>query len=129
MIFVDTSVWVAALRSGSGREGTHLKELLDRDAVALAVIVRLEILMGANARDRVTLRRALSGLPVHAPGTQTWERIEEWIDVASPAGHTFGIADLLVAALAHEQDAELWSLDQDFERMARLDLVRAYEPG
>ena len=129
MIFVDTSVWVKALRSSSNREASHLEDLLDRDEVALPVVVRLEILTGASRRDRARLRRSLSALPVFLPQTETWDRIEGWIEVASAEGDRFGIADLLVAALAAEQDAWLWSLDRDFQRMSRLGFVALHEPA
>lgn len=123
MIFVDTSVWVQALRSGASREATHLQDLLDGDETALAVVVRLEILSGAGSRDRVRLGRAISALPVYAPHGETWDRIESWIETAGSAGERFGIADLLVAAIAAENAGTLWSLDQDFARMERLGFI------
>ncbi|MGH9422309.1 MAG: PIN domain-containing protein, partial [Thermoanaerobaculia bacterium] len=51
MIFVDTSVWVEALRSGDSPVAEHLTRLLDSDDVALAAPVRIEILVGASNRD------------------------------------------------------------------------------
>jgi len=127
VIFVDTSVWVAAFRSATGPEGRHLQGLLDRDEVGLPVVVRLEILAGAGPQDRTRLRRVLSALSVYFPAGQTWDRIEEWIDDASATGERFGIADLLVAALAYEQGASLWSLDRAFERMSRLGFIRLHD--
>ncbi|MBI4730330.1 MAG: PIN domain-containing protein [Acidobacteria bacterium] len=128
MIFVDTSVWVEALRSGPGREATHLEELLDRDEAALPVVARLEILSGAGSRDRARLRRAISALPVYAPHDEAWDRIEQWIETAASAGERFGVADLLVAAIAAENAGALWSLDQDFARMERLGFVALHRP-
>lgn len=126
MIFVDTSVWVAALRSDTGEEAHRLRTLLDADEVALAAPVRVEILVGASIQDRPRLRRVLAALPVFYPGGTTWGLIDAWIDTASAAGECFGFADLLIGALATQEDAAVWSLDSDFERMARVGLVKQY---
>ena len=123
MIFVDTSVWVAAFRSGEGAEGVRLQVLLDGDVVALAAPVRIEILVGAGNRERPKLRRVLSALPLFYPTDAAWERIDEWTDRAGRAGERFGFADLLIGAIAAENDSPIWSLDLDFVRMAKLGFV------
>jgi predicted nucleic acid-binding protein len=128
MIFVDTSVWVAALRNGHSREAVHLRALLDRDEVALAAPVRVEVLAGASRRDLPRLRRTLSALPVFHPDASAWDRIDAWIDRAVAAGQRFGFADLLIASVAAVRQRLLWSLDADFERMARLGFVETYRP-
>ena len=48
-------------------------------------------------------------------------------DRAADAGERFSITDLLIARLADEVGALVWSLDSDFARMARLKLVHAFE--
>lgn len=127
MIVVDTSVWVAALRSATGREARLLRELLDADEIQLPIPVRLEILSGASSTDRTRLRRALSALPVSYPTEDTWRMLDRWVDKAAAAGERFGFGDLLVAALAEETGALVWSLDSDFARMERLKLISCYE--
>jgi predicted nucleic acid-binding protein len=128
VIFVDTSVWIAAFRVASGLEGTHLRDLLDADEVALAAPVRIEILIGSSLQDRPRLRRMLSALPTFYPADSTWVLIESWLDKASKAGEQFGFADLLIAALAVQQGAAVWSLDGDFRRMAACGLVPQHVP-
>lgn len=128
MIVVDTSVWVATFRSAESPLAPVLRRLLDDDEVALAVPVRIELLSGASAADRPRLRRALSALPVVYPTDATWVLIDDWIERAGRSGQRFGFGDLLIAALASELGALVWSLDEDFARMGRLRFVDAYEP-
>lgn len=126
MVVVDTSIWVAVLRSPTAPEAPILAQLVDADAVILPLPVRVELLAGAPARDRGALRKRLSALAVARPTDETWSLVEQWVETAADKGHRFGVGDLLIAALAAEQTALLWSLDRDFERMERLKLVQLY---
>ena len=123
MIVVDTSVWVEALR---GRQpiAAQVAEALDRDVIALPAPVRIELLSGARRNERVQLRRVLSALPLLVPGAETWSRIEDWVSTGAAARHRFGVADLLVAAIAAENDCAVWSLDRDLGRLANLGLIK-----
>jgi predicted nucleic acid-binding protein len=128
MIVVDTSVWIAALRSATSREAQVLQQLLDADDVLLPVPVRLEILGGASTADRKRLRRALSALPVLYPTDETWQSLDGLVERAASAGQRFGVRGLVIAALAAETGSLVWSLDDDFARMERLALVSCYAP-
>ena len=90
--------------------------------------VRLELLGGASRPDRPRLRKALSALPLLYPGEETWRLVDQWVEQATQAGQRFGVGDLLIGALAAETGALVWSLDADFARMRRLELVELYEP-
>lgn len=127
MIVVDTSVWVAALRF-DGEEARILRGLLDADEVLLPMPVKVELLSGTSQRQRDALRSALSALPVTYPTDDTWRLMDGWTDRAVKAGAAFGVGDLLIAALAHESGALVWSLDDAFTRMERLRLVERYDP-
>ena len=127
MIVVDTSVWIEAQRRPGGKISATLKELLDADEVVLALPVRLELTAGVSRRDRAALLRGLSALPVLRPTDDTWAQIEKWVAVAADKGHRFGVADWLIAALAAEIGAAVWSLDEDFAELERLRLVQRYD--
>lgn len=124
MIAVDTSVWVAARRDAAVFE--RLQRLIDADEVALPLPVRLELWSGTARHDRAAFRGAFGALVQIVPTEDTWNPLVEWIQRAADAGQHFALTDLLIAALAEEIDALVWSLDSDFERMERLNMVRLY---
>lgn len=126
MIVVDTSVWVVALRTAGSREALLLKQLLDEDEVAMPVPVRTEILAGASPKHRPRLKRLLAALPMLYPTDDTWRLIDGWTERATERGLYFGLGDLLIAGLANEAGALVWSLDSAFERMEKLEFVGTY---
>jgi predicted nucleic acid-binding protein len=126
VIVVDTSVWVAAQRHPAGDTAGTLLSLLDADEVALALPVRLELWAGIAKADRRRFARAFSALPLLIPTVETWQPLGDWIARAADAGQRFAITDLLIARLADEIGALVWSFDSDFERLARLKFVRMY---
>jgi predicted nucleic acid-binding protein len=127
MIVVDTSVWISALRRVEG-DARVLRSLLDEDEVLLPVPVRVELLSGTSKRHRAALRSGLSALPLAYPTDDTWRLMTEWTNQAAAAGAAFGIGDLLIAAIAREAGALVWSHDDAFARMERLGLCERYDP-
>ena len=131
MIVVDTSVWVAVLRPRGTRhvrEAKAFTNLLDADEMLLPLPVRTELFSGVRPVDRPALQRTLSALPLAYPTDETWRLMDLWALKGAELGERFGVRDLLIAAIAKEAGAAVWSLDSDFERMARLKFVDLYEP-
>jgi hypothetical protein len=129
MILVDTSVWISYFRGTDRQLSARMHGLLDEDQIALAIPVKIEILGGSPSRESARLRSVLEALPVFYPSRHTWELMEGWIERAVDRGERFGVADLLIAALAAERGALLWSLDREFARMQKLRFVRLYRPS
>lgn len=126
MIVVDSSVWIAALRKPVSEEGDVLRQLLDADLVALPVPVRTELLLGTGGRTRERLARTLAALPLIYPTDDTWRTIDAWTLRAGEAGERFSLGDLLIGVLAATEQALVWSLDDDFRRLAKLKLLTLY---
>ena len=129
MIVVDTSIWIDAHRQPAGRTARGLAALIDADEVALALPVRIELTAGVARRDRSALVRALAALPVLRPSDETWNWIEWRVPLAADKGYRFGVSDWLVAALAHEIAAPVWSADKDFIALERLKFVTRHDPS
>jgi predicted nucleic acid-binding protein len=127
VIVVDTSVWVAAAREPNGKIASVLRKIIDADDAVLALPVRLELLAGVARRDRPALKRGLSALPVIVPSEETWRTIESWIEPAADKGDRFAMTDLLIAGLANDFGALVWSLDADFRRLESLGVARLYD--
>jgi len=126
VIVVDTSVWIDVMRRPQSPRGDAFRSLLEADLVAVALPVRFELMSGVKKKQRAEFRRTLSALPVLRPSDETFRLMEGWIEPAADAGFRFGVTDLTIAALAHEIEALVWSLDDDFEAMEKLGLVRLY---
>lgn len=128
MIVVDTSVWVTVLRNRKSRASDAFVSLLDADEILLPAPVRTELLGGAGLVNRHRLRQILTALPVAYPTPETWSQMDHWAIQGAERGQSFGVADLLIGAMAQEAGALVWSADSDFQRMARLNFIDLYEP-
>jgi predicted nucleic acid-binding protein len=82
--------------------------------------------MGVTGATRKQLADRLSALPLLYPTDETWRTLDSWTDRASRSGHFFSLGDLIVGVLAAEAGALVWSLDEDFERLEKLELVQLY---
>jgi predicted nucleic acid-binding protein len=126
VIVVDTSVWVDVTRRPSSERARNFQQLVDADEVAVALPVRVELMSGVARKHRKEFRRTLSALPVLRPTDDTWRLLESWIESAADKGYRFSLPDLMIAALARELEALVWALDDDFEVMEKLGMVRLY---
>ena len=127
MIVVDTSVWIDFFRGRNHKLIEKMRDLLDQDRVALTAPIRIEILSGVRPQQKPALNRVLSALPVFYPNQETWLKIESLIDEALSKGERFGAMDLLIAAIAQENNTHLWSLDKDFQRMEKLGWIELFD--
>lgn len=122
MICVDTNIWIETQRSPALLQ--QLRSLLRRGEVLLPVVVRVELLAGSGRPQRV--ERDLEALSPVEPGHSAWAQIEQWARAGAAAGQHFGMSDLIIAALAAERDAAVWTREEDFTRMAALGWIKLH---
>lgn len=123
MILVDTSVWVDFFNSPRGAAGDELESLIHANApVVLAGVVVTEVLQGLR-RDAEPVRRILARPPLLEPhGFATYEAAAGIFREAKARGVALSTIDALLAALALEHSATLFTLDQDFTRLGFIGL-------
>ena len=119
MILVDTSVWVDFLNSNRGAAGDELEHLIRANApLVLAGVIVTEVLQGLK-REVVQVTRLLARWPLVEPnGFVSYVAAASIYRQARARGLTLSTIDALLATLAIEYQAALFTLDKDFEGLA-----------
>lgn len=131
MILVDTSVWIDFFRPAPGAAGAELRRMIEQaEPFALTGVVVTEILQGLR-RDVHRLERFLSLWEMIEPrGFSTYREAAAILRLARSKGISLTTMDTLIAAIALEHHAILFSPDKDFSRIARLTALPLYSlPG
>lgn len=127
MTLVDTSVWIDFFSSSPGPAGQKLRRMiLEAEPFALAGVIVAEILQGLR-RDVPRIERYLSQWEMLEPsGFSTYGKAAAISRLARSRGISLTTIDTLIAAIAMEKGATLFSLDKDFSRIARITSLRLY---
>ena len=127
MILVDTSVWIDFFSRSPGRAGSELRRMIDEvEPFALTGVVVAEVLQGLT-RDVNRIERYLSLWEMLEPrGFSTYREASAISRLARSKGISLTTIDTLIAAIALEHQASLFSLDKDFSRIARITALRLH---
>lgn len=127
MILVDTSVWVDFFSSTRGRGGAELRRMIaDSEPFALTGVVVAEILQGLT-RDADRIEQFLREWDLLEPtGFATYREAAGIYRAARGKGISLTTIDTLIAAIALEHGASVFTLDQDFSRIARITSLALY---
>ena len=127
MILVDTSVWIEFFSTSPGRAGVELRRMIDEvEPFALTGVIVTEILQGLR-RDVRHIERYLSMWEMLEPsGFSTYREASAISRLARSKGISLTTVDTLIAAIALEHRASLFSLDKDFSRIARMTSLRLH---
>ena len=127
MILVDTSVWIDFFSASPGRAGRELRRMIEQaEPFALAGVIVTEILQGLT-RDVKRIEHLLMGWDLLEPRDfSTYSEASTIFRLARSKGVSLTTINTLIAAIALEHSAVLFSLDKDFSRMARYSALRLY---
>jgi predicted nucleic acid-binding protein len=121
LILVDSSVWIDFLSSTPSRAGVELRRMIvDAEPFALTGIVVTEILQGLK-RDVSRMERYLSQWDMLEPvGYSTYREAAIIFRSARAKGVAVTAVDALIASIALEHGATLFTLDRDFVRISAI---------
>jgi predicted nucleic acid-binding protein len=121
LILVDSSVWVDFFSSKPGRGGEELRRMIEEsEPFALTGVVVAEVLQGLT-RDSSSIEGFLAQWDMLEPqGFETYRQAAAIYRAARARGISFTTIDTLIAAVALEHGASVFTLDQDFSRIARI---------
>jgi predicted nucleic acid-binding protein len=124
---VDSSVWVDFFSSSPGRAGGELRRMIEQsEPFALTGVVVAEVLQGLT-RDSGPIERFLAQCDMLEPrGFETYREAAAIYRAARARGISLTTIDTLIAAVALEHGASVFTLDQDFSRMARVASLSLY---
>ena len=119
MILVDSSVWIDFFSSSPGRAGHELRRMIQQsDPFALTEVVVAEVLQGL-IRNADRIERFLGQWELLEPkGFQTYRTAAAIYRAARGKGMALTTITTVIAAIALEHDATVFTLDHDFSRIA-----------
>jgi predicted nucleic acid-binding protein len=119
LILVDSSVWIDFFSSAPGRAGRELRRLIaEAEPLVLTGLVVTEVLQGLT-RDISRIEHYLSMWNLLEPrGRSTYRQAAALFRRARTKGITLTTIDTLIAAIAQEHGAVIFTIDRDFSRMA-----------
>lgn len=128
MILVDSSVWVDFFSSSPGRAGAELRRMIsDSEPFALTGVVVAEVLQGLT-RDASRIEQFLAQWDMLEPGGfATYREAAAIYRAARARGISLTTIDTLIAAIALEHSASVFTLDQDFSRIVRIRRLALYD--
>jgi predicted nucleic acid-binding protein len=127
LVLVDSSVWIDFLSSSPGHAGAELRRMIvEAEPFATAGVIVAEVLQGLT-RNATEIERYLSQWEMIEPrGFVTYREAARIFRLARSKGMTLTTIDTLVAAIALESGTNVFTLDRDFERIARMTPLSLY---
>ena len=129
LILVDSSVWIDFFSSSPGRAAAELRRMIEEaEPFALTGIVVAEVLQGLTRGAR-RIEQYLAQWEMFEPrGFETYREAAAICRAARAKGITPTTIDTLIAAIALEHNASVFTHDHDFSRIARITRLALYSP-
>lgn len=128
MILVDSSVWIDFLNVSPGAGGQELRRIISAsEGIAVTGLVICEVMQGLT-RNIAEVELFLSKWKVLEPsGVATYVRAAGLFRLARGKGLSITTIDSIIAAIALEHGASVFTLDSDFQRIASLSGLKLHK--
>jgi predicted nucleic acid-binding protein len=121
LILVDSSVWVDFFSSSPSPAGAELRRMIEEaESFALTGIVVAEVLQGLTRNARPIEQYLAQWEMLEPRGFETYREAAAIYRAARAKGIALTTIDTVIAAIALEHKASVFTLDQDFSRIARI---------
>lgn len=119
-ILVDTTIWIEFFRARS-KIGDHLEMLLLENAVSTCGVVMFEVLQGIKSEgEKNKILGVLASLPYVEMTRKLWHRAADLSILLKRNGVNLPLSDILIAAIATENDLSIYTLDNHFKQIPNL---------
>lgn len=121
MILVDSSVWIDFFSFSPTRAGAELYRMIeDSEPVAVAGVIVSEVLQGLTRNiDEIAHQLSLWEF-LEPSGFATYREAAVLFRMARSKGIALTTIDALIAAIALEHKASVFTRDKDFSRLAQI---------
>lgn len=120
-VLIDSSVWIDYFRRAKSSVAEHVNLLLDKDQVALCGMVELEILQGLRDKEHAVVRELFSALHFIEATREDFVVAGLTLNQLRSKGITIPSSDCLIAAQCIRNKLQLYTLDNDFKHIPRLE--------
>jgi predicted nucleic acid-binding protein len=129
VVIVDTSVWIAFFNRPHSAEKRTIDGLIDTDEAAILGVILTELLQGCRTqKERDEVKETMLALPYIEMTQPLWIRAGETSSALLRRGITLPVPDLIVAAVALDHQFQVYSLDNDFQKIPGLTLYSPSSP-
>ena len=126
-VLVDTSVWISFFRRPDEVVSNKLKHLLRNGNPAYTGLIATELIRGAKSKkEQVALDDLFRSIEYFETREEYFERAGELGRMLSHKGITIATVDLIIAQIALDNNAALFTLDAHFKLLARYASLRLY---
>ncbi len=122
MILVDSSLWIEVLQKPDSPMAQRLDELLESGEACTCGVILQEVLQGArDPRAREQLRAQMYSLPFLEANRDSYLAAAYLFGRCRRQGIAVHTVDALIMALTIQHRVALFTLDEDFIKVASLD--------